>query len=368
MKEKKYNYLYKITNLINGKFYYGIHSTDRLDDGYMGSGVSLNEAYIKDGIDKFSKEIVAFYDTRENLLAAEAEIVTEDLVLDPMCYNCSVGGIEYGPDLKGMVSAKDLFGNHYLISVDDPRYLSGELVGMVKGMVVVRDKEGKTMQVPVDDPRYLSGELKHNTTGRVVVRDKEGKTMQVSVDDPRYIDGELVPILKGYAMVRDESGKVVRIRTDSPDYKNYNHMNKGKVIAKDKCGNPILVSKDDPRLKTGELVGITKGEITVYDSNGNKIKVKKGDPRFESGELHGYRKNLVTVMDKDGNRMSVRNDDPRFLSGELVSPNRGRTSINKDGVEKHVYKDELQKYLDDGWKIGRVYRKRNGKRKDAELV
>ena len=27
IKEKKYNYFYKITNLINGHFYYGIHST-----------------------------------------------------------------------------------------------------------------------------------------------------------------------------------------------------------------------------------------------------------------------------------------------------------------------------------------------------
>ena len=37
-KEKKYNYFYRIENKINGHYYYGIHSTDNLNDGYMGSG------------------------------------------------------------------------------------------------------------------------------------------------------------------------------------------------------------------------------------------------------------------------------------------------------------------------------------------
>ena len=31
--ERKYHYLYKITNLVNNKYYYGIHSTDNLEDG-----------------------------------------------------------------------------------------------------------------------------------------------------------------------------------------------------------------------------------------------------------------------------------------------------------------------------------------------
>lgn len=33
---KKYNYIYKITNHINGKIYIGKHSTDNLNDEYMG--------------------------------------------------------------------------------------------------------------------------------------------------------------------------------------------------------------------------------------------------------------------------------------------------------------------------------------------
>ena len=58
VKSSKYHYFYKITNLLNEHFYYGIHSTDNLDDGYMGSGKRLHYAYKKYGMQNFKKEIM----------------------------------------------------------------------------------------------------------------------------------------------------------------------------------------------------------------------------------------------------------------------------------------------------------------------
>jgi hypothetical protein len=46
-------YFYKITNKINGKYYYGVHSTNNIEDGYMGSGVVITKAYEKYGIGNF---------------------------------------------------------------------------------------------------------------------------------------------------------------------------------------------------------------------------------------------------------------------------------------------------------------------------
>jgi len=90
--KKKYNYFYKISNKVNGHFYFGIHSTDDLEDGYMGSGHRLHEAYQRYGIENFSKEILKFFKTRKEASMYEAEVVNETLVEDKNCYNMRLGG------------------------------------------------------------------------------------------------------------------------------------------------------------------------------------------------------------------------------------------------------------------------------------
>ena len=99
--EKKFNYFYRIENLINGKFYFGVHGTDILADGYIGSGKRLKYAIKKYGIENFKKEILEFFDKYQEALDYEAEVVNEDLVLNPNCYNLKKGGIG-GNNGRGM--------------------------------------------------------------------------------------------------------------------------------------------------------------------------------------------------------------------------------------------------------------------------
>jgi len=91
--EKKYNYFYKITNLLNNKYYYGIHKTDDLNDGYMGSGTYLKNSIKKYGINNFKKEIICYFSSYEELLKYESDIVNENIINDTNSYNIRLGGL-----------------------------------------------------------------------------------------------------------------------------------------------------------------------------------------------------------------------------------------------------------------------------------
>jgi hypothetical protein len=89
---QQYHYVYKITNLLDGKIYIGKHSTSKIDDEYMGSGLLLNRAIKKYGVENFKKEIIQFFDTSEEAFECEKDLVTEDFVMSNETYNMTTGG------------------------------------------------------------------------------------------------------------------------------------------------------------------------------------------------------------------------------------------------------------------------------------
>lgn len=205
--EKKYNLIYIILNEVNGKTYIGAHSTNDLDDGYMGSGTALKRAQEKYGIEKFKKTILYDFDSLKEMYEKEEEIVNEDFIKSKFNYNIKLGGIR-GADTTGMVVVKDSEGNIFQVAGNDPRYLSGELVGHTKGFVIVKDSNSNIFQVSVNDPRYLSGELKHVNEDYVITKNSNGETFYVTKDDPRYLSGELKHVWKGRKMTEEHKTKI----------------------------------------------------------------------------------------------------------------------------------------------------------------
>jgi len=91
-KEHKYHFIYKTTCLKNGKYYIGMHSTDNLNDGYLGSGDRIRNSIRAHGKEVHRFEILEYLQDRLSLAKREEEIVNEELLKDPLCINIKQGG------------------------------------------------------------------------------------------------------------------------------------------------------------------------------------------------------------------------------------------------------------------------------------
>lgn len=107
--QREIHYLiYKVTNLVNGMYYIGQHQTKNPCDEYMGSGLMLENAKNKYGIEKFVKTIMFDFATRDEMLKKEIELVQpkDCYHSNPMCYNLATGGQggNLGPEVSRRIS------------------------------------------------------------------------------------------------------------------------------------------------------------------------------------------------------------------------------------------------------------------------
>ena len=89
----KYYYTYVVTlteGSLKDKVYFGKHITDNLNDGYIGSGKILRD-YLNKYPDGYYREILQYYNTKEELAKAEYELIQPHLGED-YCINLKRGG------------------------------------------------------------------------------------------------------------------------------------------------------------------------------------------------------------------------------------------------------------------------------------
>lgn len=89
---KKFFYVYKTVNNVNGKAYVGKHVSSVENDDYLGSGMLLWRAIHKYGIEHFSKTIVEYCENKEQLNEREKFWIANENTLYPDGYNIARGG------------------------------------------------------------------------------------------------------------------------------------------------------------------------------------------------------------------------------------------------------------------------------------
>lgn len=118
----KYIYTYQTKNILNGKTYIGVHSTNKLNDGYIGCGIrsesscrsqikagrnySFINAVSKYGYKNFKKEILSFYENIEEAYEDESFMVNKDYILKKDNYNVCLGGM-FSVKLKKLEQFKE---------------------------------------------------------------------------------------------------------------------------------------------------------------------------------------------------------------------------------------------------------------------
>jgi len=128
-----YYIVYKTTNLINGKEYIGIHQTDNVEDGYLGSGLAMKRAIKKHGRENFKREVLDFCSSYDELLSKEKLLVNETWVNNKNNYNLKTGG-----QSVGMLSekSKDKISNTL-----KHKYRTGELLRRKTAPYIITDEQ-----------------------------------------------------------------------------------------------------------------------------------------------------------------------------------------------------------------------------------
>ncbi|MBR1805456.1 MAG: GIY-YIG nuclease family protein, partial [Selenomonadaceae bacterium] len=89
-----YGVIYKITNTDNGKIYIGqtTRTVEERFQEHMDSPFLIGRAIRKHGVDKFTIEVIATCETKEELDAQEIRFIAEYDCITPKGYNCKTGG------------------------------------------------------------------------------------------------------------------------------------------------------------------------------------------------------------------------------------------------------------------------------------
>lgn len=143
-------YIYKTTNLLNGKFYIGkrvYRAKD--DDWYLGSGIYLNRAIKKYGRINFKKEIIEWCNDKNHLCEREKFWIIEFKARE-LGYNLSEGveGGNVGVDAYNKISKKSK-------SVKKPKEFGEKISKALKGKSKSKDHIEKVRLALIGKKRSL---------------------------------------------------------------------------------------------------------------------------------------------------------------------------------------------------------------------
>lgn len=257
--DNTFHYVYRITNLVEGKHYYGSRTSSispMLDLGskYFGSPSSEKNRWIiedqKDNPEHYQYKILKCFNTRKEALAVEILL-----------------------HKKFDVKYHEKFYN------EQNQTSTGFQYSLSKGHVYAIDIEsGKTLKITSDEYKTNKQKYKTHITGKTTVTNsRTGEKERLSQEEYAALIDEYIHPSSGVLTVIEIASQK-KIRISSQEYQNnrhlYSHTSAGKITAKDKSGKTVIVSKNE--FNSENHIGITKGMVPVkLIQTGETLQVQK---------------------------------------------------------------------------------------------
>lgn len=307
-----FHFIYKTENLINGKFYIGVHSTNDQNDRYLGSGLRLNKALKKYGRNNFKRTILEFFNTREEALKREKEIVTFEFCKDDSNYNVDLGGRSHK---KTFVT---------------PEEIKNKISKTLKGKKLRRDVVEK---------------VRLNTLGRRGINNGE-INKRIKIENlPEYLNnGWVLGTL--YKMSDELRAKISKSNNGvkrSQEFKeNLSKQNRNNIHINNGLNNKMIKpEKLDEYISNGWVFGVLyKNE----DGSVTEVSPCKGI-KFSEERKMKMSQSMKGIPKSEEFRKSI---------GEK---GKDKIHINNGEVNTTVHKSEVDEYLANGWKLGMKKRK-----------
>lgn len=371
--DNKYHYVYRITNLVEGKHYYGVKSSQKspylvMGKSYFGQPIT-NDWIIQDQKDNpshYKYKVLKCFDTRKEANAGEIKLHRKfNVAANPLkFYNgCNSTSDGFWYNLTGKVTVEDSNGNRFRVDKDDPRIgnelrrwnsLTGKstyrniLTGENKvfstneeipdhytqvhtGCHLYKDiTTGEHVFVPTDHEFVLSKRYVAIATGMTVVYDPELKRNKlITVEE--YRSGNYEHQLSERIECIDENGKLRKIKKKEFDPKKYTKI-VYSTYRDSMTGECVRATKDNPNVISGRYVGSRTGTTRLkHKDTGEVITVQKNSPLVKSSNY--FKISTCPYKNKDTGEIRILNsDDVLVTSGEYVGITKNRRwCVSKTG-------------------------------------
>lgn len=234
---KRFHLVYKTINKLNENFYIGKHSTDVIDDGYLGSGFLLSAAVSLYGKENFYREILHTAASSDEASSIERMLVNEELLKDPKCYNLALGG--QGGNLGEKVNKK-----------------IGEIMSEILSNVPKTEKHKQALKaVWVEKQHTLTDDLKER------IRASVSTTWESMSAEERKIKCGHSGSLNGFFGKKHTSYSIQKMKNNLPDRSGSNNPRAKKVTINGVTYNThkeCLKSLDISKRKLYKLLGETQ--------------------------------------------------------------------------------------------------------------